>query len=369
MFTLITINHFRAIKAWGEIFGAQVTLDALTFELEVKALNRYVTLYPQFIARINQKLAHVPSLTPEATGFIGWRPYRPFQNPLSTDKLRFKTVALTAGIPTPPFWMRPQDAETDFVIKSSVGSFGNDLTGPFLQDDRQKNLPWPKKRPSANGGEIFAESFVHGRNIKVWFWGAQPVHAQNQAYARVIGDGQRTTQDLLNAQLLGMGQSWNDYPEKDTVIQCLRYQQLTLDTVLPLGVNAWPDYRYGRQFSSKASTEQEDNALPRFSPAQMQQIQTAGNWLVKELLRDIAQPVLLTLDGVQDDDGRIWWLEMNTNPVFPPTGYFAMLGSLFGTAPDTPAHVFSRLPTNSRVSGGQTDSENPLSPAPTSTRR
>jgi hypothetical protein len=351
VFALITLNHFRAIKAWGEMFGAQVSLNALTFELEVKALNRYVTLYPQFIARINQKLAHVQALTPEVTGFIGWRPYKPFRHPLSTDKLRFKKAAVKQGLATPPFWMAPADAETDFVIKSSTGSFGNDLTGPYRHAQRQKALVWPKKPALANGSEFYAESFVQGRNIKVWFWGAQAVHAQNQPYTRVTGDGQRSVRDLLNGLLFRMGQSWNDYPEKDTVVQCLRYQELTLDATLPHGAEAWPDYRYGRQFSDKNSTEQKDNALPRFSPEQAHQIQTAGNWLVAELAQDIRQPVLLTLDGVEDSHGHIWWLEMNTNPIFPPTGYFAMLGSLFGTPPDTPAHVFSRPHTEERISG------------------
>lgn len=339
VFTLMTMNHFRAVKAWGEMFGARVSLDAVTFELEVKALNRYITLHPQFIARISQKLAHVSSLTPEVTGFIGWRPYKPFRHPLSTDKLQFKKSALARGLATPPFWMTPADAETDFVIKMSTGSFGNELTGPY-RAQHQKDLVWPKPPPVATVSECYAESFVQGRNIKVWFWGDRPVHAQDQAYAQVIGDGQRPVRELLNEFLLRMGQSWNDYPEKDTVVQCLRYQQLTLDTVLPHGASAWPDYRYGRQFSAKASSEQEDNALPRLSSKQVEQIQSAGRWLVAALAPDIMQPVLLTLDGVEDSNGQIWWLEMNTNPVFPPTGYFAMLGTIFGTPPDTPAHVF-----------------------------
>jgi hypothetical protein len=35
-------------------------------------------------------------------------------------------------------------------------------------------------------------------------------------------------------------------------------------------------------------------------------------------------------DGVIDPEGRIWWLEMNCNPMVPPDGYAFMLDSLFG---------------------------------------
>jgi D-alanine-D-alanine ligase-like ATP-grasp enzyme len=41
--------------------------------------------------------------------------------------------------------------------------------------------------------------------------------------------------------------------------------------------------------------------------------------------------VLYTLDGVLDAAGRIWWLEVNSNPIFAPTGYPLMLETLFGS--------------------------------------
>ena len=41
-------------------------------------------------------------------------------------------------------------------------------------------------------------------------------------------------------------------------------------------------------------------------------------------------PVLFAVDGVCDASGRVWWLEMNSNPILPPDGYAPMFNSLFG---------------------------------------
>ena len=97
----ITINHVRAIKAWAHAHGGQANLDLLTFELEVKARHRYFVLFPQFLALVNGRLAHVTQLTPDVIGFIGWLPYRAIQWPLSTDKMVFKRCLLQAGLATP----------------------------------------------------------------------------------------------------------------------------------------------------------------------------------------------------------------------------------------------------------------------------
>lgn len=58
--------------------------------------------------------------------------------------------------------------------------------------------------------------------------------------------------------------------------------------------------------------------------------------------------MLCAMDGVLDDAGNIWWLELNSNPVCPPTAYPAMLGSLFGTPGEAPKNSFANLVRSAR---------------------
>jgi hypothetical protein len=340
MFIAITMNHFRAIKAWGDAHGGQATLDALTFELELRARNRYHTLHPQFLAQVNGGLAHVPALSPQVTGFVGWRPYRPFRHALSSDKLVFKQAAHGAGVATPAWWDAPENAAEDFVIKYSVGSFGQQLTGPFRAGSPAGDLfrPWPSA--TANPGRLYAEKFVQGDNVKVWFWGGQAVHAQCHPYPVLRGDGVRPVSELLGERLAGVGGGWAGYPEQEAVLQNLAFQGLSMDAVLPAGGQAWLDYRYGRRFAADESSEQADNALPRLDAALRRQIDTAGQWIAAALTADLGLPVLVSMDAVRDADGTLWWLEMNSNPICPPTAYFAMLSTLFDTPADIPHGVF-----------------------------
>jgi hypothetical protein len=131
-FIVATLNHFRAVQTWAAANDAQVQLNVLNFEMEVKARHRYFTLKPQFLASMDGRFAHVPALTPEATGLIGWLPYRPpLRWDLASDKLRFKAFIAQAGYRTPEWWLEPDRANADHILKRSRGSFGYELYGPF----------------------------------------------------------------------------------------------------------------------------------------------------------------------------------------------------------------------------------------------
>ncbi|MES2889834.1 MAG: hypothetical protein V4739_17710 [Pseudomonadota bacterium] len=342
MFIAITMNHLRAVKAWADAHQAQATLDLSSFVLEVKARNRYYRLFPQFLAEVQGRMSHVTTLSAQATAFIGWRPYQPLTLSWSSDKLVFKEAVARAGLLTPAHWLAVEQAQADFVLKRSVGSFGYQLAGPY-----QSGRPLPGGVPTAMTapdarGRLYAEAFVQGQNLKVWFWAGRPVHAQCQPYAVVQGDGRRTVLALLTQRLEDSGQAWSTYSEREAVVSSLAYQDVALDTVLSPGQAVWLDYRYGRSFSQAATTEAEDNAWPRLGTAVQAQIEQAGTWLAQEVAQELKAPVLCSMDGVLDRDGQVWWLELNSNPICPPTAYFAMLASLFGTAPEAPAGAFSR---------------------------
>ncbi len=341
MFIAITMNHMRAVKAWADAHQAQATLDMSSFVLEVKARNRYYRLYPQFLCEDQGRLSHVTAITPHVTGFIGWRPYQPLRLTLSSDKLLFKNALGEAGLATPAHWDSPDAAQADFILKRSMGSFGYQLAGPFHPSQTLPNLSAAMTGPDARG-VIYAEAFVPGRNLKVWFWDGQPVHTQCQPYPLIEGDGQQTVRALVTQRLKDAHQDWATYPERDAVLTSLSFQGLTLNTRLPRRQQAWLDYRYGRCFTSKAmTTEAQDNAWRRLPNEVQIQITQAGEWLKLAVKSDVKAPVLCSMDGVLDAAGKVWWLELNSNPICPPTAYFAMMASLFGTPAQTPAGAFA----------------------------
>jgi hypothetical protein len=68
-----------------------------------------------------------------------------------------------------------------------------------------------------------------------------------------------------------------------------------------------------------------------------QQIDQIGMRLDKELRQQHYNlPVLSALDAVLDDQDKLWWLEANSNPALPPTGYPLVLATIF-EGKDVPA--------------------------------
>jgi hypothetical protein len=336
----VTLNHVRAIKAWAERHGGRAQLDLLSFELEVKARHRYFTLYPQFLARTEGRFAHVLQLTSDVTGFIGWLPYRAMRWPLSSDKLAFKRLLAQAGVRVPAQWSSPSEARSDHIVKRSAGSFGVDLAGPFRQGAAPSEALDAFMSQADARGEVFTEQFVRGRNLKVWFWGERVFHVQHHDYPVLRGDGASTVLQLATQRLERVGIELASYGERAFILQSLAYQGTRLDHILPSGEERWLDFRYGRRFCMEERTDEADNALPRCSAAERAQIDAVGKVVATELIRSLDVPVLYAVDGVLDDDGQIWWLEVNSNPIFAPTGYPFMLATLFGTSvhadgPDT----------------------------------
>jgi hypothetical protein len=306
--------------------GAEASVDVRNFHMEIKARNRYFRLTPRFLATIGGQLGHVESLTTEATGMIGWLPYRtPLQWELASDKLVFKRFLLEKGYPTPAYWLDPARTASDFIMKGSQGSFGYELYGPY-RAGTTAGLGIPR----SPAGDVYAEAFVRGRNVKVWFWGPQPFFAHLHAYPVVRGDGVSSLQHLLEHQLERIGRRLDDSAELDVVRQALAYQGYVLNNVLPADSEAWLDYRYGRHFRASGGNLLSDNDWPNLPAGAKERCEALGSLLAAELVNTFPAPVLYSADGVLDDQGVIWWLEMNSNPILPPEGYPLIFQTLFG---------------------------------------
>jgi hypothetical protein len=322
----VTVNHFRAIQKWAAETGGRATLDVATFQLEVKHRNRYFQLLPQFTAWIDGRLSHVPSLVDGVFGFAGWLPYRPYSLELSTDKLSFKRFVADAGLRTPAAWPDAASAERDFILKRSKGSFGIQLAGPFRIEQRLSATPGAAAR---GRGELFAEEFIAGDILKAWFWGSRLFFVHVQRYLSVTGDGARAIEDLARERMGQLPDEWPGSPDRAIAAACASYQGRRMEEPVDFGVPVWIDFRYGRATGRAPGTSRSDNALDELSDATRRHIEDVGRRVGAELGRLLAAPVAFTLDGVIDASGEVWWLEMNSNPIFPAEGYASMFEDLF----------------------------------------
>jgi hypothetical protein len=328
----ITLNHFRAIKSWADQCDAEITLNARSFELDVKYRNRYYTLKPRFVTEIDGRLGYTTGLGKDAKGFIGWLPYDILRWEFAQSKLTFKKFLGEAGLRSPGSWSvaaDPADEADDFLVKASVGSFGYQIHGPYRRSEKQALATEKAGNP---GSVDFCEQFILGTNLKVWFWGADPIYAHVHSYPTIIGDGTSTAQELITARLNRAGVAFNDKADTANLLAALTFQSVALSDVLPQGKEVWIDFRYGRQYQAIAPTAESDNDLGKVDANVREQINHLGLKVGAKATARFKASILYAADGVVDEEGRVWWLEVNSNPMLPPEGYEFIFASLFGLA-------------------------------------
>jgi hypothetical protein len=322
-----SFNHFGAVQRWANETGAAANLDVRDFSMEVKHRGRYYRMYPMFRGSANGRVMHLSQLTPDVIGFGGWRPYQTLTHPHSSDKKLFKAWLQECGLPCPAALdCIGEPPGTDYVLKERNGSFGRGLYGPY----RGGTAPADGAAHRAARGELFGEQFVAGRMLKVWYWGAKPFFAHAQDYPVITGDGHRTVRQFLEERLELAGLAWNTLEQKTTVADCLAFQGRVLSDVLAAGQTAWIDYRYAQLYeASSGASSASDNQLDALVQASGEQTARLGQALAQLLRQTMPAPVVITVDGLLDQEGRIWWLEMNTNSIVPPEGYATMFADLF----------------------------------------
>src|SRR6267143_1579599 len=93
--------HMKSINACLPRFGAEATVNVRTFQLEIRARNRYYHFIPQYAYIQEGKLHYSPQIREDTDAFIGWLPYFNKRWPLATDKLSFKSYCREKSLPTP----------------------------------------------------------------------------------------------------------------------------------------------------------------------------------------------------------------------------------------------------------------------------
>lgn len=333
--TISTVfDHFRAVQAWTTFHQAYASLDMNNLQLEVRCANRYFTFYPLFAATINGQLAHVSSLSESVVAFGGWLPYRAYSTDLSINKLVFKEHLSKTGLKTPEIWKEAEIPTLPYITKRSQGSFGYGIVGPFAAHTAVPPVPQvPPATAGAQGaGTLFTEQFVAGKIVKVWLWGAKAVFADVQAYPLIVGDGITAASELAKRKI--QSDSGAHVLADESIIQaCLAFQGVQPTDVPSAGQSLWIDFRYGRTFLTRQRVERIKNALPMLQERCAAQLTAMQQGVAKALTQVASVPLACSVDGILDEHDQLWWLELNSNPLFPHHGYDTMLGDLFDRAP------------------------------------
>jgi tetratricopeptide (TPR) repeat protein len=311
------LNHFKDIQPALERVGAEASLNARNFRLEVRAGTRTYTLLPQFLKVQDGRRQYTPDFDADVQGFVGWYPYFNRRWELSTEKLKFKAYASANGLATPEYSTDPAAAPADVVVKKSVSSFSQGVSGPF-RSARERAL---------EDGEFY-ERFLPGRSVKIFYVENRPICLELEAPATVKGDGRRTIRQLLS----GRAKRKQQPVELKQQSTYLRFVGKSLGDVLPLGAIQQVDFRYGSVFNLPADLEYvhlERDPRPELEP----QLRAIGEQLLEAIPKELRAGTFYTADAILDDSGKLWLLEMNSNPYIHPWAYTAMLESLLRVEP------------------------------------
>ncbi len=324
------ISHFIAINAWAVARGGDARLDLRTFQITITANNRHYEFTPQFIVRHDDRIRYRPSFAADVEGFAGWLPYFNRRWDAGVDKLAFKRAADSLGLRTPKHW-HSNRPDAPFIIKHATGSFADGLRGPwrtYAEADAAQQL---------KSGEFY-EALVAGSIIKLWAFGPTLVCVERREPPLVVGDGRHTVAELADRHfdLNRPGRRADFERRKNDMRTLLAFQGVDWDFVLPDGGPLCLDFIYGSPLFP-SDDQQNRNLVGSIEEATLlTEIEQALPRLHVMLPPQWQAHTLYSVDGVLDQDGRVFWLEMNCNPMVPPDAYGVILDhTFFGPTPQS----------------------------------
>jgi hypothetical protein len=323
-----TLNHFKEIHAALERSGAEASLNASNFHLEVRRDGKTFTLCPQFLKIEEGAQQYTPFFDASVTRFIGWYPYFNKRWDLSNEKLRFKAHAVANALKTPEYSEDPQADLRDVLVKRSVSSFSEGIKGPFHSS---------KECPLTPGQGEFYERFVSGRIVKLYYLERRAICLEFEKPASVVGDGRSTIKQLVEARAAQRGRK----ALVKKALAYLHYVGKSLHDVVGYGVEQQIDFKYGSPFSVPADVENVDltkDMIPELAP----QLEAIGERLWLGIPEETRGGALFTVDAIQDAQGTLWLTEMNSNPFVHPFVYPAMLEALVQSGRQAPLNLPQR---------------------------
>ena len=313
------ISHILAIREWLSSCDGRAYLDFDSLKLEIRANGKCVEFLPQYMFRRDGKIAYTPRLLPEVREFIGWRHYFNRVWPEAVDKSAFKRLCADSGLLTPKRYSQSAGVSTDVLIKRSRSSFGEGIVGPLTPGAlHASNI-------ALTEGE-YIEDFIAGDIAKIWYWNAKPVAIEILPMPSILGDGSSTVDELLRKRILSL--KTRRPPEWEVWKAVIGYQGLSLESVLPEGQRLMVDYRYQSGLHSAAGHY--NNALSSFDNTIVQeQLSVASAVFWNAIPANIRLDTLYTVDAIIDAGRKVWFLEMNCNPIVHVDAYPHMFDSLF----------------------------------------
>ena len=329
------LQHALAVGEWMTAHRATGGLDVVTLQMQISLGGKSVRFYPQFTTRPAEgDVCFIAQLQPGVDGFVGWYPYQRKVWPAAQNKIAFKQIAQRAKIRIPAWSRQLDDAKGVFLIKSETSSFGLGQRGPYV---RKLGQDIPDNLQLADGEYI--EQFILGRLLKAWFWDDRLAVLELSPMPFVEGDGVRSVAQLLQKKL----------PPNETfpssLDSLLRVQGKTQASVPSPSEPVVVDYLYTSPLNP-AATQDHDIFPQSHGTALAAQLASAGQTLWAAIPAELRQGTVMSVDGVVDEKGQIWFLEANCNPQLHPSIYDHMLNAVFG------------LPNTAQTLTAQTEARN-----------
>lgn len=312
LYILNPLHHLRAVRRWADLHGVQIHLSASNWSLTLTQGSQVQRLVPRFVTQREARLCYV-RVFEEAGSFAGWHPPNQESWLLASDKLAFKRQASAMGLRVPAGWKGAEPLAENFLVKKSSSSFGLAIEGPF-------NVRASKGAQALARG-AYCEQFVTGRSAKAWCWNGHVVVLELVEPPHLVGDGVRS----LEALAARCGNVVRALPLEKAAAM-LTWQGLSSAFIPAAGQKVLLDFKYATPFDAPVFenrnvwSAQDKTIRHQFAKAAA----VLGNCVPSQLRRR----QLFTLDAVVDEQGRAWFLEMNSHPMIHPDVYEPMLETL-----------------------------------------
>ena len=311
-------DQVRWLRRAAHRHGIEVIIDLESMCAFLRKGDAHATLRPHFLAHVDGQVRYVGAFIDEAIQFTGWRPVQAdVVWPASTDKLVFKRAAAKLGITVPDYWLEGDQALTDVIVKRAVGSFGEQVHGPYRSS---------AERPLRIELGEYYERFISGDLLKVWYWGSRAVGLECDPMPVVVGDGASSIRELVLRR--AQGPILTEARIAKLLERCatvLAFDGASLADVLPAGQRQRVEFRYGSDVMSQRERVLVD--LRGQVDSQWQPLVEIAPLLQRMIPDRLHERVLYAVDAVRDAEGRIFVLEMNSNPFVNPLAYEPMLAS------------------------------------------